>query len=84
MEQGNQEDLQVCRLLGPLLKIGSPLMKHGLFCTLAKLPLELIAVSATDPAIHKKMFGLGKTTLVFSNEDLNDIMNIVKSLEESG
>ena len=30
------------------------------------------------------MFGLGKTTLVFSNEDLNDIMNIVKSLEESG
>ena len=59
-------------------------MKHGLFCTLAKLPLQLIAVSATDPAIHKKMFGLGKTTLVFSNEDLNDIMNIVKSLEESG
>ena len=30
------------------------------------------------------MFGSGTTTLLFSNEDLNDIMKIVKSLEESG
>ena len=30
------------------------------------------------------MFGSGTTTLVFSNEDLNDIMKIIKSLEESG
>ena len=29
------------------------------------------------------MFGSGTTTLVFSNEDLNDIMKIIKSLEES-
>ena len=32
---------------------------------------------------HKKILLPGKTTLVFSNEDLN-IMKIVKSLEESG
>ena len=30
------------------------------------------------------MFGSGTTTLVFSNEDLNDIIKIIKSLEESG
>ena len=30
------------------------------------------------------MFGSGTTTFVFSNEDLNDIMKIIKSLEESG
>ena len=41
-------------------------------------------MSATDAAIQKKVFGLGMATLVFSNEDLNDIMKIVKSLEESG
>ena len=31
-----------------------------------------------------KIYGLVTTTLVFSNEDLNDIIKIVKSLEESG
>ena len=41
-------------------------------------------MSATDAAIQKKVFGLGMATLVFSNEDLNDIMKIVKSFEESG
>ena len=30
------------------------------------------------------MFGSGNTTLITSNEEMNDIMNIVKSLEESG
>ena len=30
------------------------------------------------------MFGSGATTLVTSNEEMNDIMKIVKSLEESG
>ena len=33
------------------------------------------AVSATDAAIQKKIFGSGTTTLTFSNEDMNDIMN---------
>ena len=30
------------------------------------------------------MFGSGTSTLVISNEEMNDIMKIVKSLEESG
>ena len=42
------------------------------------------AASATDAVIHKKMFGLGTTTLIIPNEEINDIMKIVKSLEESG
>ena len=57
------------------------------------IPLGLTAVtSATDPAIHKKMFGSGRSSdlashmiiLITSNEEMNDIMKIVKSLEESG
>ena len=31
----------------------------------------------------KKMFRSGVTTLIISNEEINDIMKIVKSLEES-
>ena len=49
------------------------------------MPLGLTtAVSATDAVIHKKMFGSGTTTLITSNEKMNDIMKIIKSLEESG
>ena len=48
------------------------------------IPLGLSAVaSATDAAIHKKMFGSGNTALIISNEKMNDIMKIVKSLEKS-
>ena len=31
----------------------------------------------------KKMFGSGNTTLIISNEGMNDIMEIIKSLEKS-
>ena len=49
------------------------------------IPLGLTAAaSATDAAIHKKMFGSGTTTLIVSNEEMNDIIKIVKTLEESG
>ena len=30
------------------------------------------------------MFGSGMTTLIIANEEMNDIMKIVKSLKESG
>ena len=30
------------------------------------------------------MFGSGNTTLIISNEEMNDIMKIARSLEESG
>ena len=49
------------------------------------IPLWLtVAASATDAAIHKKMFRTGFTTLIISNEEMEDIMEIVKSLEEWG
>ena len=49
------------------------------------IPLGLIAAaSATDAAIHKKMFGASFKKLLIPDEDMNDIMKIVKSLEESG
>ena len=48
------------------------------------IPLGLTAAaSAADAAIHKKIFGSGITTLIISNEEMNDIMKIVKSLQES-
>ena len=48
------------------------------------MSLGLTAESATDAGIHKKMFGFGNTTLIISNEKINDVMKTVKSLEESG
>ena len=49
------------------------------------IPLGLtVAASATDVAIHQKMFGSGTTTLIISNEEMNDITKIAKSLAVSG
>ena len=70
----------------PLLKTGLPLIRNVLK-PLAKsvlTPLGLAAASATDAIIHKKIFGSGVTTLIISNEEMNGIIKIVKSLEESG
>ena len=76
------------RLLGPLLKTGLPLIGNVLKplakCVLIQLRLTAAAASATNVAIHKKMFGSGTTILIISNEEMNDIMKIIKSLEESG
>ena len=41
------------------------------------------AAVATDAAIHKKMFQSGNTTLIVSNDKMNDITKIIKSFEES-
>ena len=76
------------RLLGPLLKTELPLIENVLkpLAKNAWIPLGLTAAAAaaTDAAIHKKMFGFGTTTLIISNEEMNDIIKIVKSPEESG
>ena len=48
------------------------------------MSLGLIAAALiTHAAIRKKMFGSGVTVLITSNEEMNDIMKIVISLEES-
>ena len=78
------------RLLGPLIRTGLPLMK-SVMKPLAKsvlLPLGLAAAaSAADAGIHKKVLGSGhnnNTNLIISNDEMDDIFKIVKSLEDSG
>ena len=79
------------KLLGPLLKTGLPLIK-SVIKPLAKsvlVPLGLTAAaSAADAGIHKKILGSGSdhnnTILIISNDEMDDILKIVKSLEDSG
>ena len=76
------------RLLGPLLKTGLPLIKN-MIKPLAKsvlIPFGLTtAASAADAGTHKKVLGSGNiTTLITSNDEIGDIIKIVKSLEDSG
>ena len=84
------------KLLGPLLKPGLPLIKN-VITPLAKsvlIPLGLTtAASAADAGIHKKILGSGfhfssashnTTTLIISKKDMEDLIKIVKSLEDSG
>ena len=42
------------------------------------------AMSATDAAIQKRSYGSGTIELIISSEEMEDIMKIVNSLEESG
>ena len=77
------------RLLGPLLRTGLPLMK-SVIKPLAKsvlIPLGLTAAaSAVDGRIHKKILGPGHSniTLIIADDEMDDILKIVKSLEDSG
>ena len=71
------------RLLAPLLRTGLPLMK-SVVKPLAKsvlVPLGLTAAaSAADAGIHKKILGSGhNTTLIISNDEMEDILKIVNS-----
>ena len=69
------------KLVGSLLKTGLPLLKSVI------KPLGLLgltaASSAIDAGVQKRIYGSGATTLVISNEEMNDIMKIVKALEDS-
>ena len=64
--------------LGKLLsKLAGPLMKVG-------MPLGLTAaMSAIDGSIQKKIHGSG-VKLIIEQENMNDIMKIIKALEKSG
>ena len=60
----------------PLAKetdVAIPLVKNGITA----------AASAVDTEIQKKMHGSGTTTLLISNEEMNDIMKTVQALEDS-
>ena len=66
------------KLAGPLMKVAIPLAKN------AFTPLGITAAaSALDTGIQKKIHGSGTTTLIISNEEMNDIMKIVQALEDS-
>ena len=65
------------------MKVAMPLAKN----VLAPLGLSA-AMSAIDGGIWmfdsgKKMFGSGTTTLIISNDEMDDILKIVKCLEDS-
>ena len=66
---------------------GLPLMKSVLtpLANSVLIPLRLSAgVSSADVAIQVKIYGSDTTGLMISNEEMEDIIKIVKSLEESG
>ena len=68
----------LARFLPKLIKPAISLGKN----ILATLGLSA-AMSATDAAIQKKMYGSGTKAVRFSNKDLDDITKIVKALEDS-
>ena len=75
------------RLLGPLLKTGLLLIKNVIkpLAKIVLIPLGLTAAtSAADAGIHKKILASGNTTtLIISNDEMEVIIKIVKSLEDS-
>ena len=74
------------KLVGPLLKTGLPLIKN-VITPLAKSVLILLGLTAAaaDAGIPKKVLGSGShTTQIISNKDTDDLIKIVKSLEDSG
>ena len=66
------------KLAGPLMKVAMPSAKNVL------APLGLAAaMSAIDGSIQKKIHGSG-VKLIIEREDMNDIMKIIETLENSG
>ena len=59
------------------MKVAAPLAKN----ILAVLGIAA-AASEINAVIQKKIHGSGTTTLVISNEEMNDITEIVKGLED--
>ena len=72
------------KLAGPLMKVALPLAKNVL------VPLGLtVAMSVIDGSIRKKIHGPGApkgagVNLIIEQEHMNDIMKIIKALENSG
>ena len=85
IQSGRFSGLLLGKLAGPLMKVSMPLAKDIL------TPLGLTAaMSAIDGSMQKTMRGEGSgeakrsITLTISNNDMNDIMQIIQALEDSG
>ena len=62
------------KIAGPLIKVTVPLAKSIL------APLGITAAaSAIDAGIQNNIHGSGTTTLIISNEEMNDIVHVRKS-----
>ena len=78
IQSGGFSGLLLGILAGPLMKVAIPSAKY----LLASLGITA-AASAIDARIQKKIHGSGTTTLLISNKEMNDIMEIVQDLEDS-
>ena len=84
IQSGGCLDNLLSKLAGPLMKVALPLAKNVL------APLGLTAaMSAIDGSIQKKIHGSEATKgtgvkLIIEQEDMNDIIKIIKALENSG
>ena len=78
IESGGFLGKLLSKLAGPLMKVAMALAKNVL------VPLGLTAaMSAVDGGIQKKIYGSG-VKLIIEQEDMKDIMKIIKALENSG
>ena len=80
------QEVRFLNFLKPLMTAGLSFNKN-VFTPLAKsilIPLGLTtAASAKDAVIQNEIYRSGTTTLIISNEEMEDIMKTVESLEES-
>ena len=65
------------KLAGPLRKVSIPLAKNVL------TPSGITAAAPATDAGIKKIHGSGTTSLIISNEEINDIIKVVQALEDS-
>ena len=78
IQSGGFLESLLSKLAGPLKKVAIPLAKNVL------APLGITAAaSAIYTGIQKKIHGSGTTSLIISNEEINDIMKIVQALQDS-
>ena len=72
----------------PITKTGLPFMKSviQLLAKYVLIPMELIAATTVvDAEKHKNILGSGQNTaLVTSNGEMEDVLKIVKSFEDTG
>ena len=82
----------LARILVPLLKTGLPLAKNVLKPLAKSVLIQLRTTAAAQQQMQqfkrkfwtRSSFGLRMRGLIVSNEEMNDIMKIVKSREEFG
>ena len=76
------------KLGGPLMKVAIPLAKNvlaplGVTAAASAIDAEKKKKKIKNKKIKNKIHGSGTTTLIISNEEMNDIMKIVQALEDS-